>query len=277
MSMPPEAVLSAYGSQPLLRVEDLCVSYGARGQTPKMALSGISFQIYSGESVGIIGESGSGKSTLALSILRLLPANAMILRGRLFFRGAEMLRSSERILRKIRGALISMIFQHPGMALNPFMRVRGQVAEVIRAHRREPLSRSLEAADAVLERVFRGEPGDLLEAYPHQLSGGQRQRVCIAQAFACNPELVIADEPTASLDGVSQAGVLEMFREFQARSSTSLIVITHNPAVLPGLVDRVLVLRGGELIEEGATREVLYSPQQAYTAELLQSVQPGTA
>jgi ABC-type dipeptide/oligopeptide/nickel transport system ATPase component len=188
-----------------------------------------------------------------------------------------MLHSSERILRKIRGALISMVFQHPGMALNPFMRVRGQVAEVIRAHRREPLSRSLEAADTVLKRVFGGEPGDLFEAYPHQLSGGQRQRVCIAQAFACNPELVIADEPTASLDLVSQAGVLEMFREFQSRSSTSLIIITHNPAVLPGLVDRVLVLRRGELIEEGASREVLYRPQHPYTAELLQPVQPGTA
>jgi ABC-type dipeptide/oligopeptide/nickel transport system ATPase component len=275
--MPPEAILSASRSEPLLRVEDLCVSYGARGQPPKMALSGISFQIRSGESVGIIGESGSGKSTLALSILRLLPANAMIVRGRLFFRGTEMLHSSERILRRIRGSLISMVFQHPGMALNPFMRVRSQVAEVIRAHRREPRSRSLKAADDVLKRVFSGEPGDLFDAYPHQLSGGQRQRVCIAQAFACNPELVIADEPTASLDGVSQAGVLEMFREFQTHSSTSLIVITQNPAVLPGLVDRVLVMRGGELVEEGAAREVLYSPRKAYTAELLQSVQPGAA
>jgi len=275
--MESEATLPLSRSEPLLAVEDLCVRYSGRGQTPKTALSGISFRIRAGESVGIIGESGSGKSTLALSILRLLPANARIERGRLFFQGAEMLRSPERILRKIRGALISMIFQHPGMALNPFMRVRRQVAEVIRAHRREPLARSLEQADAVLKKVFRGESEELFEAYPHQLSGGQRQRVCIAQAFACNPELVLADESTSSLDGVSQAAVLEMFHEFQTLSSTSLIVITHNPAILPDLVDRLLVLRRGELIEEGTAREVLYNPQQAYTAELVQSVLPGAA
>jgi ABC-type dipeptide/oligopeptide/nickel transport system ATPase component len=272
--MKPETALPAVGSGPLLEVEDLCVRYIASGQMPRTALAGISFRICAGESLGIIGESGSGKSTLALSIPGLLPPDASIVRGRIFFRGAEMLHSSGRILRKIRGALISMVFQHPGMALNPFMRVRRQVAEVIRAHRGGSLSRSLEQADATLKRVFGGQSNDLFEAYPHQLSGGQRQRVSIAQAFACNPKLVIADEPTASLDAVSQAGVLEIFRECRTVSSGSLVIITHNPAILPGLVDRILVLRGGELVEEGSARDVFYEPKTAYTAELLRSALP---
>lgn len=261
-------------TESLLEVEDLGVAYKANGQIPRIALAGISCRIRAGESIGVIGESGSGKSTLALSMLGLLPSNA-ILRGRIVFSGEEMLRSPDRMLRKIRGARISMVFQHPGMALNPFMRVRRQVAEVIRAHGRGWLSRSVE--EAVLKRVFGGEFNELFEAYPHQLSGGQRQRVLIAQAFACNPELIIADEPTASLDAVSQASILEIFREFRNMSSASLIVITHNPAILPGLVDRILVLRGGELIEEGAARDVLYQPQRAYTAELVQSALPFSA
>jgi ABC-type dipeptide/oligopeptide/nickel transport system ATPase component len=273
----PEADLPPGEGEALLEVEDLCVAYEASGRASKPALTGISFRIRAGESVGIIGESGSGKSTLALSILRLLPHNATIVRGRLFFLGSEMLELPERILRKIRGALISMVFQHPGMALNPFMRVRRQVAEVIRAHTGGSLSRGLERADTLLNRVFGNNANDLLEAYPHQLSGGQRQRVLIAQAFACNPKLIIADEPTASLDGVSQAGVLELFREIRAVSSTSLLIITHNAAILPGIVDRILVLRSGELIEEGAARRVLYEPQQAYTAELLKPALPGSA
>lgn len=272
-----ETALTAVGSGPLLEVDDLCVSYIGSGQMPRTALSGISFRIRAGESLGIIGESGSGKSTLALSIPGLLPPDTSMVHGRIFFRGTEMLRSSGRILRKIRGALISMIFQHPGMGLNPFMRVRRQVAEVIHAHRGGPLSRSMEQADAILKRVFSDESDELFEAYPHQLSGGQRQRVSIAQAFACNPELVIADEPTASLDAVSQAGLLEIFRECRTVSSTSLVIITHNPAILPGLVDRVLVLRSGELIEEGAARDVLHEPKKAYTAELLRSALPVSA
>ena len=275
--MEPETALPAVGSGPLLEVQDLCVSYVASAQMPRTALAGISFRIRAGESLGIIGESGSGKSTLALSIPGLLPPDTSIVHGRICFRGTEMLRSSDRILRKIRGALISMVFQHPGMALNPFMRVRRQVAEVIQAHNGGPLSRSLEQADAVLKRVFRDQSNELFEAYPHQLSGGQRQRISIAQAFACNPELVIADEPTASLDAVSQAGVLEIFRECRTISSTSFVIITHNPAILPGLVDRVLVLRNGESVEEGPARDVLYEPKKAYTAELLRSALPVSA
>ena len=275
--MEPETAPPAVESGPLLDVDHLCVTYIGSGQMPRTALAGISFRIRTGESLGIIGESGSGKSTLALSIPGLLPPDASIVLGRISFRGTEMLHSSDRILRKIRGALISMVFQHPGMALNPFMRVRRQVAEVIQAHRGGPLSRSLEQADAVLERVFGDRSSELFEAYPHQLSGGQRQRVSIAQAFACNPELVIADEPTASLDAVSQAAVLEIFRECRTVSSTSLVIITHNPAILPGLVDRILVLRSGELIEEGAARDVLHQPKKAYTAELLRSALPISA
>jgi ABC-type glutathione transport system ATPase component len=269
---PPENRIEA-----LLDVQDLRVAYSSGDRIPVTALNGISFRIHPGESVGVIGESGSGKSTLAMAILRILPLNTTIVRGRIFFRGVEILNAPEQTLNKIRGALISMVFQQPGMALNPFMRVRRQVAEVIRAHRRGTWSRSLEDADVILTRVFGDQYGDIFDAYPHQLSGGQRQRVSIAQAFACDPELIIADEPAASLDAVTQADILELFRDFQSASSASLMLITHNPAVLPGLVDRLLVLRGGELVEEGMLRDLFRHPRETYTAELLQSALPASA
>jgi ABC-type dipeptide/oligopeptide/nickel transport system ATPase component len=255
----------------LLQVRDLEIQYKLPRQVSITALEGLSFKIRTGESVGVLGESGSGKSTLALSILRLLPPNATVVRGTIHFQGLNMLVAPERMLEEIRGSRIAMVFQQPGMALTPFMRVCRQVAEVIRAHHKWSLSRCRYEARLVLERVFGAECDQLIQAYPHQLSSGQRQRISIAQALACSPQLIIADEPTASLDGVVQAGILNLLRDLRFTSSVSLMLITHNPAILPGLVDRVLVLRGGQLVEEGVLQDLCRRPQVPYTAELLRS------
>lgn len=256
----------------LVEVCDLGIKYQSRGQVPFKALKGVSFLIRAGESLAILGESGSGKSTLALSILRLLPPNATIVRGTIHFRGLDILNLPERSIEEIRGSQIAMVFQQPGLALNPIMRVCRQVTEVIRANRPWGRSRCRDEARLVLERVFGNECDRIFQAYPHQLSGGQRQRVSIAQALACNPRLVIADEPTASLDAVVQAGILRLFQDLRRSTGFSLILITHNPAILPGLVDRVLVLRRGEMVEEGILRDVYRRPQAPYTAELLHSM-----
>lgn len=276
--------LTGCETEVLLEVRDLEVTYHsprrqARSEQnappPVKALRGVTFQVRAGESLAVLGESGSGKSTLALSILRLLPSGSAV-RGSIRFRGIDLLQASEPNLRKIRGAQISIIFQQPGVALNPLMRVDRQVAEVIRAHRpprsRWERPRCQAEAGLVLERVFGKECGQLARAYPHQLSGGQSQRVSIAQALACGPRLIILDEPAASLDAVVQEEILQIFRELRSTSSTSLLFITHNPAILPGLADRVIVLRAGELVEEGELRDVYSHPEATYTAGLLRSV-----
>jgi ABC-type dipeptide/oligopeptide/nickel transport system ATPase component len=263
--------VSEGGSEALLDVRDLEVSYNSRGQDPVRALRGVSVRIQAGESIAILGESGSGKSTLALSIPRLLPP-ASIVNGSIRFQGFEILQAPDRILQRVRGARVAVIFQQPGMALNPFMRAGRQVAEVIRAHSQWKLSRCMEEAKLALERVFGAECGRLCRAYPHQLSSGQRQRVAIAQALACRPELIIADEPTASLDAVARAGILELFRDLRRASPVSLMLVTHDPATLPGLTDRVVVLRRGEIVEEGHFEDICQRPRTSYTSDLLGSM-----
>lgn len=253
----------------LLDICNLAITYRSRNQISIKALHELSLRIRPGESIGIVGESGSGKSTLAASILRLLPENGCVTSGTIHFRGVDMLRATERTLQKIRGAQIAMVFQQPGMALNPHMRICRQVAEVIRAHRSWSRSRCLEEAIQILECVLGRDCDRLWQAYPHQLSGGQHQRVLIAQAIACNPQLIIADEPTSSLDSVVAAGILKIFEDLKRASSISLILITHNPAILLGLTDRVLVLRQGKLLEEGTLQELYRQAREPYTAELL--------
>lgn len=240
----------------LVDIRNLSVIYQSRNQIPIQALQGVSLKIQPGESIGILGESGSGKSTLALSILRLLPPNGFVTNGTIRFRGIDILNASDRILQKVRGGHIGMVFQQPAMALNPHMRVCRQVAEVIHAHHIWSRSRCFDEARQILERVLGADCDRLWEAYPHQLSGGQQQRVSIAQALACNPQLIIADEPSSSLDAVIAASILEIFKDLRRASSLSLILITHNAAILPGLTDRVVVLRRGELLEEGTLREM---------------------
>lgn len=228
-------------NEPLLEIIGLQVGYPLSGGQQVRALKRVSLSVHSGESIAIVGRSGSGKSTLARAILQLLPQGATV-DGQICFRGQDLSSLSRRALQRIRGARISMIFQQPQTALNPVMRAGRQVAEVIRAHHRFKTSECHSQARSVLRQVFDSNLDRIYEQYPHELSAGECQRVCIAQALACQPELLIADEPTAMLDTEVQAGVLRIFHRLRQVSNLSLVFITHNSALLPGLVDRTVVL-----------------------------------
>jgi len=221
----------------LLRVCGLSVSYAGSGPSPVMALRQLDLEIAAGEVLGVLGESGCGKSTLALSILGLLPADARI-EGSILFRNEELLGLPERQLRRIRGAKISLIHQEPGFALSPVMRVGDQIAEVIIAHRSLTRKARKQEVESMLREVQLADTGRIYAAYPHQLSGGELHRVAIAQALACRPDLIIADEPTRSLDVTVQAEILGVLRNLNQTVGTTLIFITHNPALLAGFADR---------------------------------------
>jgi oligopeptide/dipeptide ABC transporter ATP-binding protein len=258
----------------LLQVQDLHVAYLSETGQTWPALEGVSFEVQPGETLGVLGESGSGKSTLAATLLRLLPENGQIQKGVVLFEGRDLLQAESRALERIRGARISVIFQEPSLALHPTIRILEQIGNVLAAHeslsRRDLRKKTLQ----LLEDVFPANPGRIADSYPHQLSGGQRQRVLIAQAIACRPSLIVADEPTASLDPTTQQDILSLFRTLRERFHLSLILITHNPALLAGMADRVLILYAGKVAEIGPTEQVLTSPQHPYTRGLLRSM-PG--
>jgi len=228
-----------------------------------------------GETLGVLGESGSGKSTLASALLRLLPGNAEIRTGAVIFEGQDLLRAEPRALERVRGARIALIFQEPSLALHPAIRVGEQVSDVLAAH--EPASREARRQKTLqlLAEVFPADAARIADSYAHQLSGGQQQRVLIAQAIACGPSLVVADEPTASLDPTTQQDILGLFRTLREKLKLSLILITHNPALLAGLADRILVLYAGRVVEIGPAEQVLTSPKHPYTLALLQSMPRG--
>ena len=254
---------------PLLEVKNLHVSYSARTGEVCPALAGVNFDLAPGEILGVLGESGSGKSTLASALLRLLPSNGKIQKGSVLFEGKNLLEASPQDLRKIRGGRIGLIFQEPSSSLHPTLQVGRQVSDVLAAHeslgrralRKKPATSSPQCFPIDAERISR--------SYPHELSGGQRQRVLIAQAIACGPSLVVADEPTASLDPTTQQEILQLFRTLRQKLGLAMILITHNPALLAGLADRILVLYAGRVAEIGPTAKVLSSPQHPYTAALL--------
>jgi ABC-type glutathione transport system ATPase component len=230
----------------LLQVENLTVQYCPQG-APE--IDGVSFAIAPGEVVGLVGESGCGKTTLAFSLLRLLPSSARIASGSIRFRGQELTALSERQLEKIRGAKISMLFQEPGIALHPMLPVGEQIADVIRAHKAWSRRRCREEAKRMLAQVHLEDVARIYAACPHQLSGGQRQRVVIAQALACQPDLVIADEPTASLDSGAQAEILALLQELGEQSEMAMLLISHNPVTVARLADRVMVMHAGQIVE----------------------------
>jgi peptide/nickel transport system ATP-binding protein len=236
-------------------------------------LDDIGFDLNISESIGILGESGAGKTTLAKTLVRLLPADCWEIKGSVRFRESEILHANERKLQQFRGAQISVIPQEPELALNPFMSLGKQVDEVLRAHSSLGPRRRREEADAILAAVGLPEPY-MSRAYPHQLSGGQRQRAVIALSLVSKPSLLIADEPTSALDNVTQASVLHLLRKVRDRFRLSLLFITHNPALLSGLADRVLVMRGGRIIEAGALSHLFRKPNHPYTREMLRSIPP---
>ena len=256
----------------VLEIRDLQVSYRSREGVLCPALAGVSFGLLPGEIMGVLGESGSGKSTLAVSLVRLLPGNGEIIRGAVHFEGKDLLRARPDELQQIRGRRISLIFQEPSLALHPTMRAGEQVRQVLAAHSSPGKSTLSERTRQVFAEIFPEEAGRISRSYPHQLSGGQRQRVLITQAIACGPSVVIADEPTASLDPATQMEILAVFRTLRERLGLAMIFITHNPALLSGFADRVLVLYGGRVVECGPAEDVLASPRHPYTKALFESI-----
>src|SRR2546430_10792902 len=256
----------------ILEIQDLHVSYRSSGGGLCPALTSVSFGLMPGEIMGVLGESGSGKSTLAGSLVRLLPANARITRGAVQFEETDLLRANADELRQIRGRRISLIFQEPSLALHPTMRVGEQVRQVLAAHDSLGKSALNEQTRQVFDQVFPEDADRISRSYPRELSGGQRQRVLIAQAIACGPSVVIADEPTASLDSATQMELLAVFRTLRERLGLAMIFITHNPALLSGFAGRVLVLYAGQVVECGPAATVLASPRHPYTKALFQSI-----
>jgi oligopeptide/dipeptide ABC transporter ATP-binding protein len=256
----------------ILEVRDLCVVYDQRDGGVWHALNGVSFAVGAGETLAVLGESGSGKTTLAASLLRLLPGNGRITGGEIFLEGADLVRMDAVQLRRVRGSGVSLVFQEPSLALHPTIQIGAQVGEVLRAHgtlnKRERSARARE----ILAKVFLGDVERIFSSYAHELSGGQQQRALIAQAIACEPVVVVADEPTASLDAKTQSEILTLFRSLRDELGIAFIFITHNPGLLAGFADRVLVLYAGKIAEMGPTRAVLSSPQHPYTQALLRCV-----
>lgn len=256
----------------LLEVRDLAVEFRSKQGCPVRVLRGVSFEVHRGEVVGLLGESGCGKTTTAHAILQLLPPEASIAGGAIRFEGRDLAVINETAMEKVRGAEITLISQEPSIALNPVLSVGVQIAEVIRAHRRMNRRELRAEALVLLAAVGLREQERIYAAYPHQLSGGQKQRVVIAQALACRPALVLADEPTAALDTILQAGILSLLKELKERFGLTLLLITHNPAILSGLADRILVMYAGRIVEEGAVQDVLTNPLHPFTQGLLTSL-----
>jgi len=256
---------------PLLAVSDLTVTFDVDGEK-QVAVSSASFEVRKGEILAIVGESGSGKSVSAMSILGLLPANAEV-GGSIRFDDVELLGMPKAKLRTIRGARIAMIFQDPAAALNPVFTIGFQLIEAIREHNRQlSKAQARERAIQLMESVEVPEAAKRLGYYPHQLSGGQCQRIMIAMALACDPELLIADEPTTALDVTVQAEVLEVLRSMRERLSASILIITHDMGVVADMADRVVVMRRGEVVETADATTLFASPAAAYTRELLDAV-----
>ena len=252
----------------LLQVRDLRVHYNLSGAGPVCALQGVDLVIGVGESVGVLGESGCGKSTLAATVMGLLPPEATVSRGSVRLRGRELIGLSQKELRSIRGTDLELIYQEPALALNPVLRVGQQVADVVHAHLPGDRARAIRRAQDMLAGV--GLAGErYFRAYPHQLSGGQLQRVVIAQALVCRPALVTADEPTSSLDSTTQAEILQLLKRLRQEMGIALLLISHDPAVLASLCDRVLVIYAGKIVEQGPLQEVYCHPRHPYTKALL--------
>jgi ABC-type glutathione transport system ATPase component len=253
----------------LLEVRDLAVDLLSSGEATRPLLSAVNFDIAPGEIVGLFGESGCGKTTLAHAILRLLPHDRFSLRGSIRFCETDLLALSEGALQLIRGAGIALIFQDPLLALNPVLRAGDQVAEVIRAHRAAARRELRAEVDELFRLAGLGDSERIRAAYPHQLSGGERQRVLIAQALAGRPSLVIADEPFTALDPVLVIEICSLLRSLRDSLGTSFLVIGHDPGVLAHLVDSVLVMHAGRIVERGPAPRLFHAPADPYTAGLL--------
>ncbi len=256
----------------LLEVENLRTEFRSRG-TVVQAVRGVTFHVERGETVGVVGESGSGKSVTALSVMGLVPSPpGHITQGSVRLDGNDLLLASPRDLRDTRGAKMAMVFQDPFSCLNPTMTLGEQVSEPIRLHKGVTRSEARDRALNLLRAVRIPSPEIRYRQYPHEISGGQRQRVMIAMAFACSPELLIADEPTTALDVTVQAQILALMAEMQKKTNTGILLITHDIGVVAESCDRVLVMYAGQIVESGSVDQVLGKPKHPYTQGLLESL-----
>lgn len=253
-----------------LSVKDLCVEYSSDGQIVH-AVNGVSFKIERGKTLGLVGETGAGKTTIAKAILRILPdPPARVRSGEILFEGKDIMTASEAEVRQIRGYRISMIFQDPMTALNPTMRVEDQIAEVIEYHNKLHKSKAKKRAEEMLEMV--GIPAERYGEYPHQFSGGMKQRVVIAIALACNPDLLLADEPTTALDVTIQAQVLDLIRNLKDKRGTAMLLITHDLGIVAETCDYVAIVYAGEIVEYGSLEEIFEHPTHPYTVGLFGAI-----
>ena len=258
---------------PLLELRHLSTHYvSARGTRVTRAVDDVSLVLDQGGTLGIVGESGSGKTTLALSLLRLLPPAARFVSGEILFEGEDLLKKSDREMRRIRGKRIAMILQDPMASLNPLFTIGDQVAEPIRVHEHASRGSAWGRALDLLKAVRIAAPESRVREYPHQLSGGMRQRIVGAIAISCEPRVLIADEPTTSLDLTIQAQYLNLLRDLQRSHNLALIFITHNLGIVAKMCDQVAVMYAGRMVEAGPVKQIYNAPAHPYTQALLESI-----
>ena len=258
-------------SETILSIENLRIHFETfAGEV--QAIRGVNLKLEKGETLALVGESGSGKSVTAKSVMKLLSNNAVVKEGTIIFKGENILAKSERDMQSIRGKKIAMIFQDPMTSLDPTMKIGKQITEVIIKHEKASKEEADKRAEELLELVGIPNAKERMKQYPHQFSGGQRQRIVIAIALACNPDVLIADEPTTALDVTIQAQILELLKELQQQFQMAIIFITHDLGVVANVADRVAVMYAGKVVEVGTADEVFYNPQHPYTWGLLRSM-----
>src|SRR4051794_2735926 len=256
----------------LLTVKNLKTYFQTEDGVVK-AVDGVTFELEKGETLGIVGESGSGKSVTNLSVMRLIPEPpGKIVEGEIFFDGTDVCALPIDDVRKIRGKRMAMIFQDPMTSLNPFLKISTQLMEVTELHLGHTKQQAYDHAIRMLKLVGIPDPETRVDNYPHEFSGGMRQRVMIAMALSCDPELLIADEPTTALDVTIQAQILELIKDLKARMGTSVILITHDLGVVAGMTDKIIVMYAGRIFEQAPTKELFATPANPYTKGLLRSV-----
>lgn len=258
-------------SETILSIENLRIHFETfAGEV--QAIRGVNLKLEKGETLALVGESGSGKSVTAKSVMKLLSNNAVVKEGTITFKGENILEKSERDMQSIRGKKIAMVFQDPMTSLDPTMKIGKQITEVIIKHEKASKEEANKRAEELLELVGIPNAKERMKQYPHQFSGGQRQRIVIAIALACNPDVLIADEPTTALDVTIQAQILELLKELQQQFQMAIIFITHDLGVVANVADRVAVMYAGKVVEVGTVDEVFYNPQHPYTWGLLRSM-----
>ncbi|HEY2616692.1 MAG TPA: ABC transporter ATP-binding protein [Acetobacteraceae bacterium] len=273
VSSEPARGAAAVAARPLLEIDNLSTHYvSARGSRVVRAVDDVSLRIKPGETLGIVGESGSGKSTLALSILRVLPTAAQIVSGQMWFEGEDLVRKSDAEMRHVRGKRIAMILQDPMASLNPLFTIGNQVGEPIRVHEGADRADAWRRARALLKSVHIPSPETRVTQFPHEMSGGMRQRIVGAIGISCEPRLLIADEPTTSLDLTIQAQYLNLLRELQREHGLALIFITHNLGIVAKMCDKLVVMYAGRVVESGPVARIFNAPAHPYTQALLNSI-----